>query len=153
MDFTTPLVSASDAFSDDQTSIEADNFLASLSSKRKAEQEDSEKGQNYTAMGNARKKPSIIDIPSKEKGVGKFKSNLKIFSDIGTVCADEGQGVQGEGVVQNDMVREEAQNFGLLGTRQCARVGEMKFLIAGTLSGSSCTGGKTGYGESCNSTK
>jgi len=42
MDFTTPLVSASDAFSDDQTSIEADNFLASLSSKRKAEQEETE---------------------------------------------------------------------------------------------------------------
>jgi len=41
MDFTTPL-SASDAFSDDQTSIEADNFLASLSSKRKAEQEETE---------------------------------------------------------------------------------------------------------------
>jgi len=42
MDFSTPLVSASDAFSDDQTSIEADNFLASLSSKRKAEQEETE---------------------------------------------------------------------------------------------------------------
>jgi len=41
MDFSTPL-SASDAFSDDQTSIEADNFLASLSSKRKAEQEETE---------------------------------------------------------------------------------------------------------------
>jgi len=40
MDFNTPLVSASDAFSDDQTSIEADKFLASLSSKRKAEQDE-----------------------------------------------------------------------------------------------------------------
>ena len=42
MDFNTPLVSAADAFSDDQTSIEADNFLASLSNKRKAEQEDTD---------------------------------------------------------------------------------------------------------------
>merc|ERR1719189_3037495 len=38
MDFNTHHVSASDAFSDDQTSIEADNFLAALSSKRKAEE-------------------------------------------------------------------------------------------------------------------
>merc|ERR1712072_450820 len=42
MDFNTPLVSASEALSDDQTSIEADKFLASLSSKRKAEQEDTD---------------------------------------------------------------------------------------------------------------
>ena len=35
-------LSAADAFSDDQTSIEADNFLASLSSKRKAEPEETE---------------------------------------------------------------------------------------------------------------
>merc|ERR1719273_476615 len=35
-------VSAADAFSDDQTSIEADNFLAALSSKRKAEPEETE---------------------------------------------------------------------------------------------------------------
>merc|ERR1712025_1473828 len=40
MDFNTPLVSASEAFSDDQASIEADKFLASLSSKRKAEQDE-----------------------------------------------------------------------------------------------------------------
>jgi len=39
MDFTSPL-SATEAFSDDQTSIEADNFLASLSSKRRADTED-----------------------------------------------------------------------------------------------------------------
>jgi len=39
MDFTSPL-SATEAFSDDQTSIEADNFLASLSSKRRADNED-----------------------------------------------------------------------------------------------------------------
>jgi len=37
MDFNTQHVSAADAFSDDQTFIEADNFLASLSNKRKAE--------------------------------------------------------------------------------------------------------------------
>ena len=42
MDFTTPHLSAADAFSDDQTSIEADNFLASLSAKRKAEMEEEE---------------------------------------------------------------------------------------------------------------
>lgn len=36
MDFTSPL-SATDAFSDDTTSIEADNFLASLGGKRKSE--------------------------------------------------------------------------------------------------------------------
>ena len=42
MDFNTHHVSAADAFSDDQTSIEADNFLASLSNKRKAEQEDTD---------------------------------------------------------------------------------------------------------------
>jgi len=48
MDFNTPQhhhhhhVSAADAFSDDQTSIEADNFLAALSSKRKAEPEETE---------------------------------------------------------------------------------------------------------------
>merc|ERR1719422_2390220 len=39
MIFTSPL-SATEAFSDDQTSIEADNFLASLSSKRRADTED-----------------------------------------------------------------------------------------------------------------
>jgi len=39
MDFTSPL-SATEAFSDDQTSIEADNFLASLSSKRRADTEE-----------------------------------------------------------------------------------------------------------------
>ena len=39
MDFNTHHVSAADAFSDDQTSIEADNFLAAVSSyKRKAEE-------------------------------------------------------------------------------------------------------------------
>lgn len=42
MDFNTHHVSAADAFSDDQTSIEADNFLASLSSKRRAEPEETE---------------------------------------------------------------------------------------------------------------
>ena len=42
MDFNTHHVSASDAFSDDQTSIEADNFLAALSSKRKAEPDETE---------------------------------------------------------------------------------------------------------------
>lgn len=42
MDFSTPHLSAADAFSDDQTSIEADNFLASLSSKRKAGLEEEE---------------------------------------------------------------------------------------------------------------
>merc|ERR1719389_575920 len=41
MDFNSHHVSAADAFSDDQTSIEADNFLASLSNKRKAEPEAS----------------------------------------------------------------------------------------------------------------
>jgi hypothetical protein len=39
MDFNTHHVSAADAFSDDQTSIKADNFLAAVSSyKRKAEE-------------------------------------------------------------------------------------------------------------------
>jgi len=44
MDFNTHHhhVSAADAFSDDQTSIEADNFLASLSNKRKAEPDQTE---------------------------------------------------------------------------------------------------------------
>jgi len=42
MDFNSHHVSAADAFSDDQTSIEADNFLASLSNKRKAEPEQTE---------------------------------------------------------------------------------------------------------------
>ena len=42
MDFNTHHVSTSDAFSDDQTSIEADNFLAALSSKRKAEPDETE---------------------------------------------------------------------------------------------------------------
>jgi len=40
MDFTSPSISATDAFSDDSTSIEADNFLASLSGgKRKCEEQ------------------------------------------------------------------------------------------------------------------
>ena len=40
MDFTSPL-SATDAFTDDKTSIDADNFLASLSGgKRKVASED-----------------------------------------------------------------------------------------------------------------
>jgi len=39
MDFNTP-VSATDAFSDDEDSIQVDNFLASLSLKRKAETEE-----------------------------------------------------------------------------------------------------------------
>jgi len=39
MDFTSPSLSATDAFSDDSTSIEADNFLASLSGKRKCEEQ------------------------------------------------------------------------------------------------------------------
>jgi len=39
MDFNTP-VSATDAFSDDEDSIQVDNFLASLSLKRKPESEE-----------------------------------------------------------------------------------------------------------------
>ena len=102
-------------------------------------------------MPRASKKPSIIDMPSKSTGVCKLNSNLKIFSGSGTVGADGGQGVPGEGVVQNDKGREDAQNFGILGTRQRARAGEIKFLIAGR--GSSCSGGKTGSGENSTSTK
>jgi len=39
MDFNTP-VSATDAFSDDENSIQVDNFLASLSLKRRNESEE-----------------------------------------------------------------------------------------------------------------
>lgn len=40
MDFNTPAVSASEAFSEDEDSIQVDNFLASLSLKRKADAEE-----------------------------------------------------------------------------------------------------------------
>ena len=103
-------------------------------------------------MGNASKKPSIIDMHGKEHGVGKFKikSNVKLFSGICTVGADGG-GVLGEGAVQNDGGRREAQNFGILGTKQRAKGGMFKYLTSG--GGSGCTGGKTGSGGQSYSTK